>query len=379
MEDEDGWLILIDDQLTAWNTVGEPAVAVNENILSLTQSAASPTAMLVTHETFENFHLTFDVQTSDLQSFVLFRFNDGVKSTPERAGYMLSTDPDPNQLNPVGTILNVARSTIPEDYDPTQWNTIEVEAVKELLSVSINGERVAVSNDRQFSSGKIALAVPTESGASIRFKDMKVQKLAVIQVVTELVEEKFRSDTTREWQSLFDGSTLTGWSPVGDGRWQVENEAIHGYSGEGGGFLVSDGAFRNFYLKTQFKIIKEDNSGIFIRKSPDSVNVTITDAIECNIYDHNGPSHAYSTGSIATHARSWFGMIDYDDWNEMEIFAEDDHIVMFVNGRKSSESYLPKQFDKAGNICLQGGIQVFAPEQGPSDVYFKEVMVKSFD
>jgi hypothetical protein len=377
--DEDGWIHLLDESLSAWEMIGTPQTHWENGVLSVSSSESGSTSLLVSKMKFDNFHLSFDIQTSDVQSLILFRFNDKLKSTPDRAGYLVSTDANPDQQNPFGSIVEVARSTIPENFDASTWNTVDIEASRTLLTVSINGTRVAITNDDQFGNGKIALMVPTATGAAVQYRNMKVQELITVQVVEELLENKYRSDDTREWQSLFDGTSLNGWNPVGDGSWEVQEGVIHGYSGEEGGFLVSKSVFRNFYLKTQFKIIKEDNSGIFIRKSPDSLAVTITDAIECNIYDHNGPSHAYSTGSVATHARAWYGMVDYQDWNEMEIFAEDDHIVMFVNGRKSSEVYLPERFNKAGNICLQGGIKVFAEDQGPSDIYFKEVSVKSFD
>ena len=377
--DEDGWIHLLDEQLSGWEEMGTPVVNMNEGILSLTASESGTSSMLVTNQDFINFHLSFDIKSPDIQSFVLFRFNDKLRSTPDKAGYQLSTDADPNQLYPIGTIVDVARATIPDDFDASVWNTIEIEAANNLLTVSINGSRVAISNSKRFSKGKIGLMVPSEVTATVNYRNMKIQELVTIQVVEELLEDKYRSDNSKEWVEMFDGTTLSGWNPVGDGSWEVKDGVIHGYSGKEGGFLVSDGVFHNFYLKTQFKIIKEDNSGIFIRKSPDSLGVTITDAIECNIYDFNGPSHAYSTGSVATHARAWYEMIDYEDWNEMEIFTENNHIVMFVNGTKSCEAYVPDHFDKAGNICLQGGIKVFAEDKGPSDIYFKEIQVKSFD
>jgi len=377
--DADGWINLITDDLSLWSTVGDPGAEVTEGVLSLTATADDQGALLVSNDEFTDLKMEFEFLADQPGPGVLFRFNDKLRTVVQNAGYMISTDFNPDQQNPTGTILMHARATVMEDTNPTQWNKMTIEASGTHLMVYLNDELVAEVNDKKFSSGKIALHVPASNGQTAQFKNMRIQKLARIQVVTELLEDRFRGDDTKEWQELFDGSSLEGWTPIGDGTWKVTDGAIHGNSGEEGGFLVSDAAFKDFYLKTSFKIIKEDNSGIFIRKSPDSTAVTITDAIECNIYDHNGPSHVYSTGAIATHARAWYEMIDYNDWNEMEIFAEDNHIVMFVNGTKSSESYLPEKFAKAGNICLQGGIKVFAPGEGPSDVYFKEVMVKSFD
>lgn len=375
----DGWISLLEDNLSAWSESESLKAEVVDGVLSLTASGRQPTAMLITHESFDNFHLKLDIQSSDIQSSLFFRLNDQSLSASERPGYTISIDANPDQLNPIGTIHNVARSTIPDNFDAKQWNTLEVTAIGTHLSVFINDQLVAEANDKQFQSGKIGLQVPSNAGKTIRFRNIKIQKLVTIAMVTELVEDRYRSDTERDWEPLFDGKSLTGWSAIGDGTWEVEEGVLHGYSGVEGGFLVNEKSYKNFYLLAKFKIIKEDNSGIWVRKSPDSANVSITDAIECNIYDHNGPIHAYSTGSIATHARAWYGMIDYDDWNEMEIFAEEEHIVMFVNGEKSSESYLPSKFSKAGNVCLQGGIKVFAEDKGPSDVYFKEIMIKSMD
>ncbi len=375
----DGWISLLDDNLSAWDEMGFSKAKMDDGVLSLTGSEDQSTAMLTTNENYDNFHLKMEVQSSDTQSSIIFRLNSKLNTIAEQAGYTISIDANLDQLNPTGTIYSIARSTLPDNFDAKQWNTLEVTAIGTHLSIFINDQLVAEANDKRFQSGKIALQVPSVKGNTIRFRNIMVQKLVTIAVVTELVEDRYRSDTEHSWESLFDGKSLTGWSAIGDGSWEVEEGVIHGYSGEEGGFLVNEKSYKNFYLVSKFKIIKEDNSGIWVRKSPDSVNVSITDAIECNIYDHNGPIHAYSTGSIATHARAWYGMIDYNDWNEMEIFAEEEHIVMFVNGEKSSESYLPSKFNKAGNICLQGGIKVFAEDKGPSDVYFKDMKIKSMD
>ena len=375
----DGWISLLDDNLSAWDEIGSSKAKMDDGVVSLTGSEDQSTAMLTTNDNYDNFHLKMEVQSSDIQSSIFFRLNNKLNTTAKQTGYAISIDANLDQLNPTGTIYNIARSTPPDNFDAKKWNTLEVTAIGTHLSIFINDQLVAEANDQRFQSGKIALQVPSIKGNTIRFRNIMVQKLVTIAVVTELVEDRYRSDTEHSWEPLFDGKSLTGWSAIGDGSWEVEEGVIHGYSGEEGGFLVNEKSYKNFYLISKFKIIKEDNSGIWVRKSPDSVNVSITDAIECNIYDHNGPIHAYSTGSIATHARAWYGMIDYNDWNEMEIFAEEEHIVMFVNGEKSSESYLPSKFNKAGNICLQGGIKVFAEDKGPSDVYFKDMMVKSFD
>lgn len=39
---------------------------------------------------------------------------------------------------------------------------------------------------------------------------------------------------------------------------------------------------------------------------------------------------------------------------------------------------MPTPFNKAGQICLQAGTKVFT-DNGPSDVYFKDLMIRKMD
>ena len=100
-------------------------------------------------------------------------------------------------------------------------------------------------------------------------------------------------------------------------------------------------------------------AGYFIRHDPAIETVSPENAIECNIYDFNGLSHVYSTGSIVLGSRAFRDLIEYDEWNEMEIFAYENHVILAVNGKKSAEAHLADKFNKAGQIGLQAGIQVF--------------------
>lgn len=84
----------------------------------------------------------------------------------------------------------------------------------------------------------------------------------------------------------------------------------------------------------------------------------------------------FPTGSIVTHSRSFPGITDSDDWNLMEIFAFGDHICLYVNGEKTTEFHVPAAFNRPGFIALQAGRQAASPDQGPSQVRFKDLMIK---
>ena len=371
------WQDLITSDLSPWVVTDDFQYSVEGEILYLETKSENENNWLLTKEEYSNFEFETEFLSTNQPGGILVRYHDRPNAAAEESGYVVSLDHDPNQTNPIGTILGTARSTVLEDTESEDWNKITIQASGDHLKVLLNGKLVAESHDRKRIRGKLGLQIPQAQKAA--FRNTKIKILPELEITGPLLEDQYRSSATVAFEPMFDGESLKGWNPIGDGQWEVNDGIIHGYSGEKGGFLVSEKTYKNFYLKCDFKIIKEDNSGIFIRKSPDSTSVTITDAIECNIYDHNGPSHAYSTGSVATHARAWYGMIDYTDWNTMEIFAHEDQIVMYVNDQKSSEVHLPSQFNKAGNICLQGGIKVFSEDQGPSDIYFRNMLIKNMD
>lgn len=370
------WQGLIDNELSHWTLPDNTTYSLEDQILYLEANSDGRDNWLFTEEEYSNFEFETEFLLGTDPGSILVRHHDRPSAAVQESGYVVSLDFDPNQENPIGTILGTARSTIPEGINAEDWNKIAVLANGDHLKVMLNGKVVAEGHDRKRIRGTLGIQVP---GRQAAFRNMRVKILPELEITEPLLEDRYRNDAAVNWEPMFQADSLNGWNHTGDGKWEINDGIVHGYSGEKGGFLVSEKAYKNFYLKCEFKIIKEDNSGIFIRKTPDSTSVTTTDAIECNIYDHNGPAHAYSTGSIATHARAWYGMIDYDDWNTMEIFAHEEHIVMFVNDQKSSDAHLPPQFNKAGNICLQGGIKVFSKDQGPSDIYFRNMMIKNMD
>lgn len=204
-----------------------------------------------------------------------------------------------------------------------------------------------------------------------------LQKKDNLQITTQpptALEEVYRNSSL-PLVSMIDNQALTGWHILGNGEWTYYYGELHGYSGAEPSYLVTDKTYKNFYLRCEFKIKKEDNSGIFIRKHPDSTAVSLQDAIECNIYDSDGEKQLYSTGSIVTHGLAPSNLITYGDWNTMEIFAQNEYIVLYINGQKSSEALLPTNFNKAGNICLQAGTRIYT-DNGPSDIRFKNLQIR---
>ena len=374
------WQSLFNGQnLDGWETMGLLETSVKDGALHIHATHPNNNAWVFTKENYRNFKLEaeFLMPDSTANSGLLFRFDPILEGIPNRTAFEANIDWRINHQNVMGTLENAARANAIPKVDIKDWQKMRIEARYDYLQVYFNDALICETHNRRALGGRIALQVPINKGDDIAFRNIRVQELPDTAALKVPLEAAYRNNE-KPMEKLFATQTLDGWHTIGAGTWIFEGDVLHGYSGENPSFLVSDKLYKNLYLKTQFKIKKEDNSGIFIRKHRDSTNVSLQDAIECNIYDHNGFEHAFSTGSIVTHTRAFSNLINYEDWNEMEIFAQEDHIILTINGQKSAETFLPRKFNKLGNICLQAGTKVFS-DNSPSDIYFKEMTIREMD
>ena len=369
--EEDVWISLIGEDISNWDNPQNLQAMTFNGELGMTDPGSETPMWLWSQASFKNFHLKAEFQAPPAsQSAIGFRMN-------QANGYAVSLDNNADRQNPTGSITNVARATWLDSMDVEDWNQLEVKAIGDHLQVWVNGTLVSQVHDRQYSEGTIALQAPIGGTKAVKFRHLQIMELPDTELTEQPLEEMMRASTKAEEVSLFDGDYTENWTESG-GEWEVIDGAIHGYSGPEGGYLLSKETYQNFYLKLKFKIKFEDNSGIFIRKDPNREDVSIEDAIECNIYDFNGLSHPFSTGSLVTHSRAFRDLFEYEEWSDLEIFAYESQIVMYINGKKSAEAHVPEALNKAGQIALQAGVKVFSEDKGPSDIYFKDIFVKDF-
>jgi hypothetical protein len=159
------------------------------------------------------------------------------------------------------------------------------------------------------------------------------------------------------WTTLFDGSNLNEWDPIGNANWRLtEGGAVQ--ADLGNGFLVSKKEYGDFDLKAEFWVDTTANSGVFIRAT-DPKQVTATNAYEVNIYDTR-PDPSYGTGAIVNVAKVSPMPKAGNQWNDYEIIAKGDTFTIILNGVKTVDGAKDAKLPK-GRIALQygGGIVKF--------------------
>jgi hypothetical protein len=149
------------------------------------------------------------------------------------------------------------------------------------------------------------------------------------------------------WTLLFDGRSLSGFSPTGEADWKVEDGTITATKGVG--FLVTKQMYGNFELKAEFWPDKSVNSGIFLRCADGPVNAMA--CYEVNIFD----AHAeFPTGSINNVKTVLPDRPNTTEkWNTFEVTAEGSHIVLKLNGKTTVDARDERR--AGGTIALQEG------------------------
>jgi hypothetical protein len=152
-----------------------------------------------------------------------------------------------------------------------------------------------------------------------------------------------------KWTTLFDGTSLNGWSRQGDANWMLADGAVQ--ANKGSGFLVTSGSYGDFDLRVEFWVDADANSGVFIR-CEDPQKVGGMTCYEVNIYDKR-PDQAYRTGGIVDTASPLARVDAGDRWNTYEISARGTHLTVSLNGTRTIDTNNSKH--ARGAIGLQYG------------------------
>lgn len=164
---------------------------------------------------------------------------------------------------------------------------------------------------------------------------------------------------------LFNGKDLSGWKVYGTEKWYVEDGNLICESGPDKkyGYLATEKSYKNFDLSLQFKQEANGNSGVFFRSNIEGTKISGWQ-VEVAPKDHD-------TGGIyESYGRGWMEQIPPEketilkpeQWNDLRIRVEGDHVQTFLNGKPMVDLRDAKIGAANGSIALQihdgGGIKV---------------------
>lgn len=150
---------------------------------------------------------------------------------------------------------------------------------------------------------------------------------------------------------LFDGTSLDGWTLVGDANWTLADGAVSADRG-GMSFLVSKDSYRDFDLRAELWVSDDANSGVFIRCS-DRMTFTPANAYEVNVFDQR-PDPTYGTGAIVNVAAVSRMPKAGGRWSVLEVNARGDTFSVTFNGVKTVDAVRDRTHAE-GPIALQYG------------------------
>jgi hypothetical protein len=152
------------------------------------------------------------------------------------------------------------------------------------------------------------------------------------------------------FESLFNGKDVTGWKPVGNAEWLVRDGCLVGTQTDGrGGDLFHEKAFDHFDLRFTYRVKWPANTGVWFRY----------DKGKGYQYDIlKWPKPVAFSGTLYCHGKMFLttnpneAIERRDDWNEGRVWAQGDHLILWLNGKRVGETH--------DTTCAKGqiGIQV---------------------
>lgn len=168
---------------------------------------------------------------------------------------------------------------------------------------------------------------------------------------------------------LFDGKTLTGWTPKGgryDGNavWSVEDGAIVGRTGPNGegGLLYTEAKYASFDFECEVKMDWPFDSGIFVRMVPPGGGKGLQVTLDARPGGEVGA--VYADGFLA-HNEKGIEHWSRDDWNHVRvrIVGFEAKLEAWVNGHKVTDYQMPPELSGFAPTGLIG-IQVHPAAEG---------------
>jgi len=166
--------------------------------------------------------------------------------------------------------------------------------------------------------------------------------------------------------SIFNGRDLTGWKVHGTEKWYVDKESnlvCESGPDKAYGYLATTRPYGDFEIHLEFQLVANGNSGVFFRSQLAGTSIRGWQA-------EVAPPNSNSGGVYESGGRGWLAKpnaqgqaaLRATEWNDYRIKVVGDHVVIHLNGWKSTEFRDKKVGKGKGVIALQihsgGGVKV---------------------
>jgi len=137
-----------------------------------------------------------------------------------------------------------------------------------------------------------------------------------------------------EWTPVFNGKDTTGWKVVGDAKIEVVDGVLVGtQKSPKGGNLFTEAAYDNFELRFTYKVDWPANSGVWFRYDGKGYQYDILKYKKPVAFSGT----LYCPGKMFITRNLDEALENKDGWNEGQIYANGDHLVLWLNGTKVGE------------------------------------------
>jgi hypothetical protein len=368
-EEPGEWISLFNgEDLTGWHEVLGGKWSVVDGCI-IGETGDERYGWLVTDKMYSDFVLELDFKTeAPGNSGVQFRshvIKEGPKHNVDRMrGYQAEVSPQRGRST--GGVWDEAGdrgwlAQPPKELDDVlregEWNHYRISMIGDHVVTNLNGVKMVDFHDDRTIRGHIALQVHSgRTPVRVRWKNIKIQDLGY----------------GPGWTPLFNGKDLTGWEPMANEKWVVEDGAIVGKCvTDKYGYLATEKTYKDFVVRFKFQC-GGGNSGVFFRSSFDEKE-ELEGGIQSEIAapaDSHLDGQLYSGRWLTDVETSTYGLVKPDRWSEMQIMCNGKRIVTHVNGYQVADYTDRKPRYTDGVIALQ------LHSGGKTEVKFKDIYIK---
>ncbi|MEX2113157.1 MAG: DUF1080 domain-containing protein [Pirellulales bacterium] len=197
---------------------------------------------------------------------------------------------------------------------PGEWNHFKITVVGDTAALEINGTPAWKATGLENADGYIGLQSEVDGGGQFEFREIKLTDL--------------------DYQPLFNGRDLAGWTGDTSGYKVVDGVIVSPTTGSGRLFTADE--YSDFSFRFDFKLTPGGNNGVGIRTPLEGdpayvgMEVQILDN-DAEVYKSIQPYQAHGSVYGIVPAKTGY-LKPVGEWNHEEIIANGRHVTVILNG-----------------------------------------------